>query len=54
MKEKDPEPRSGKILIENKESEVVILDNGEGLNPEGKGSIPNHDKIEIVYPQQSK
>ena len=28
---------------------VTIIDNGEGFNPEEKGSIPNHDKVEIIY-----
>ncbi len=28
---------------------VEIIDNGENFTTE-KGSIPNHDKVEIVYP----
>lgn len=37
-------------LIKNGEEpvKVVIIDNGEKFTTE-KGSIPNHDKVEIIY-----
>jgi len=32
-------------------TEIEIVDNGEDFDKEEKGSIPNHDKVEIVYPK---
>jgi len=52
MKEKEPQVRTGKILTpDKKEREVTIVDNGEKF--EGKGSTPNHDKVEIIYQKQN-
>ncbi len=41
-----------KIFVEGPDlprTEVEIIDNGEGYDPNEKGTIPNHDKVEIVY-----
>lgn len=51
MKEKAPQVRTGKILIPDKKREFTIVDNGEKF--ENKGSIPNHDKVEIIYQKQN-
>jgi hypothetical protein len=43
-----PEIRDGKLRVPGQEEvEVEIIDNGEDFIGE-KGSIPNHDKVEIV------
>jgi len=64
MKEKEPqvgtetglpdgtEIRGGRVLGPNgEERKVYIVDNGEKF--EGTGSIPNHDKVEIIYQKQN-
>lgn len=53
MKEKEIETRDGKVNTKEGEIKVLIIDNGENLNPEGK-SIPNHDKVIIIYPDIQK
>lgn len=41
--------REGEIIKSGEENQkVIIIDNDENFYGE-KGSIPNHDKIEIVY-----
>lgn len=49
MNERGTEIRSGTIRRpDGNEAEVKIIDLGENYDHE-EGSIPNHDKVEIVY-----
>lgn len=45
----ESEVRHGRLMVHgsNEEKKVAIIDNGEGYDPEIKGSIPNHDKISL-------
>jgi hypothetical protein len=44
------EERKGRFVNSDGEIlNVTIIDNGEEFNPEESGSIPNHEKIEIIY-----
>jgi hypothetical protein len=46
--------REGTINLSDKGPvKVTIIDNGEGFE-NGGGSIPNHDKVVIVYEEKSK
>jgi hypothetical protein len=48
MVEHAPEIRNGKLRVPDQEEvKVEIIDNGENFDGE-KGSIPNHDKVEVV------
>ncbi len=45
---KEAEIRDGKLKMPNQEViEVKIKDDGEGYDPNKKGTVPNHEKIEI-------
>lgn len=46
--------RKGEIIIEGKAQKVIIMDNGENLDPESGNTIPNHDKVEIIYPREEE
>lgn len=37
------------IIVDGKIKPILIINNDEGYDENGKGQTPNHDKIEIVY-----
>lgn len=49
MAGKEIEIRDGKLKVSGQEIKVKIKDDGEGYKPDEKGTIPNHDKVEIIY-----
>jgi hypothetical protein len=53
MKDREPEIREGRVITNKGEANILIVDNGEDLEPQNKGYIPNHDKVEIIYVRNS-